>query len=85
MPYVTESRRVVLDDMRLKDVGWECRNAGDLCYCIYKMMVTYLRKHERKFLVMAQAMSAAENAVREFYRREVAPYEDEKIKENGDI
>lgn len=47
----------------------------------------YLAKlyHEKTFTTMSQIIGVLESVKQEFYRRVVAPYEEEKIKENGDV
>lgn len=38
-----------------------------------------------RYAHLAEVMAAVENAKLEFYRRVVAPFEDQKIKDNGDV
>ncbi|HOK39385.1 MAG TPA: hypothetical protein PLC87_12045 [Bacteroidales bacterium] len=47
----------------------------------------YLAKlyYEKTFTTMSQIIGVLESVKQEFYRRVVAPYEEEKIKENGDV
>ena len=85
MPYVKQIYR----DAFNPDLEKLCRNiqsTGDLTYCIYKLMKMLLEKHGKSsFVNMATLLSEVECAKLEFYRRIMAPYEDEKIKENGDV
>lgn len=37
------------------------------------------------YAIFNRAMGVLDCVAREFYRRKVAPYEDKKIKENGDV
>jgi len=41
--------------------------------------------YEKTFTTMSQIIGVLESVKQEFYRRVVAPYEEEKIKENGDV
>ena len=59
--------------------------AGELTFLLTDISVTYLKKHGKKFLTICIIMGAFLCAALEFYRRVAAPYEDTKIKENGDV
>jgi hypothetical protein len=59
-------------------------SVGDLCYVIYYLMLCFA-KRGGNFLSISGAISAAQCAILELYRREASPYEDLKIEENGDI
>jgi hypothetical protein len=45
----------------------------------------YIKSHEISFKTYAEAISALECAKLELYRRQLAPYEDKKCAENGDV
>ena len=79
MPYITGERRAALWD------GDRPRNKGDLTYLLYLTAVEWLQNGEKNFDRRADAIAALECAKLEFYRRHLAPYEDIKIKENGDV
>ena len=87
MPYIEQQR--VQFDGHINKLSETISNEGQLCYCIYAILVRYCNKYQAKgslkFNILAQCISAIECAKLEFYRRIVAPYEDKKIKENGDI
>ena len=57
---------------------------GELNYALTRMCIRYLdgRPHYHNF---AEAIGALECAKLELYRRMVAPYEDKKCAENGDV
>ena len=80
MPYIPEDRRmnIILGE----DVT---NNPGELCFAIYEHMVSYGRRHDATFETLNAIIGAAENAKLEFYRRHVAPYEDIKREQNGDV
>ena len=75
MPYIPQSRRERVDDLAPDHVG-------DLTYAIYKLCRAYPSLH---FQDKAEVIAALECAKLEYYRRHVAPYEDQKIEENGDV
>jgi len=45
----------------------------------------YLIVHGKGYRTMNEVLGAFDAASKEFYRRVVAPYEDEKIEQNGDV
>ena len=62
---------------------WPCK-PGTLNYIITKMALWYLGKNPNYERYNA-AIGALECAKQELYRRQIAPYEDDKCKENGDV
>lgn len=61
----------------------EC--AGDLNFQITMLCLQYLRYNKINYQSMNDVLGALDGASKEFYRRVVSPYEDKKIKENGDV
>jgi len=80
MPYIKQSDRDELDH-QLRGL----RNAGELNYEITKLIQIYLDEARFNYQGMNDVLGALEGAKLEFYARVVRPYEDEKIKENGDV
>lgn len=60
-------------------------NAGELNYAITKMAIDYFKRVGGRYQQVNDILGALEGAKLEFYRRLVAPYEDKKIIENGDV
>ncbi len=60
-------------------------NAGELNYLITYCIKTYIKNKGKKYQYYNDVIGALEGAKLEIYRREIAPYEDCKINENGDI
>jgi hypothetical protein len=80
MPYIKKSEREALDGARLAQL---CQlNPGDLTYCIYKLMLQF---QANSYKDHAQVLGCIEAAKLEYYRRAVAPYENDKITLNGDV
>lgn len=78
MPYIKQERK--------KDVLVNgATNAGELNYLITYWINQYVLDHDKKYQVFNDIMGAIEGSKAEFYRRVVAPYEDKKIEENGDV
>lgn len=88
MPYIKETSRTFVDD-KIEKIIEVIETEGELCYCIYAILVRFCKKFKKDnlfcFNIIARCISAIECAKLEFYRRIVAPYEDIKIKENGDV
>lgn len=79
MPYIKPERRHALwySDNLPKD-------AGELNYLITRTLIRYLGDAPN-YQKYNDALGALEGAKLELYRRRVAPYEDTKIEENGDV
>lgn len=84
MPYITQDRRTIFDK-HLEALAADVKTEGELNYCIYKLACLIARDLGPGYANYARCTSAMEHAKLEFYRKKLAPYEDEKIVENGDI
>ena len=86
MPYVDKELRDevdyhldgVLDDLVALD------NIGLLNYAITRLCVGYLPKNAG-YKSLNEVLGVLDAAAREYYRRVVAPYEQKKCTENGDV
>ena len=84
MPYITPERRAAFDDL-LEKMAPEVQSEGELNYCIYKLATLVVDRIGESYSNLSMCSSAMEHAKLEWYRRRLAPYEDVKIAENGDI
>ena len=86
MPYITQVNRSMLKSATDAIAINPPVTIGDLNYVLTKTCHVYLKK---QMLLNYQAyndvIGALECCKQEMYRRMVAPYEEEKIKENGDV
>jgi len=80
MPYIDEVRRVKL--LEFKD---QPKNAGELNFLITNLITKYIFMKGEKYQHYNDVIGALEGAKLEIYRRKIAPYEDIKMKENGDV
>jgi hypothetical protein len=78
MPYVTKQSRKELD------AGAVPNKVGELNYCITKLVNRFLGIGPG-YSDYNDVIGVLECAKLEMYRRAVAPYEDKKIEENGDV
>jgi hypothetical protein len=81
MPYVMKSVRPRIEP----HMGSMAMSSGELNYQITRLCVGYLDRHGLRYFTLNDIIGALECAKMELYRRVAAPYEDEKIKENGDV
>jgi len=85
MPYIKQKYRDKFIDAINEICGKAApQNAGELNYLITQIAHIYLSQHPG-YQGANDIMGALEGVKLELYRRDIAEYEDEKIKENGDI
>jgi hypothetical protein len=78
VPYITEARRKAIGE------GANIKTAGELNYVFTAMSLEYLETGTN-YQKINDILGALEGCKLEMYRRLAAPYEDTKIKENGDV
>jgi hypothetical protein len=87
MPYIKKEYREKLDPMIDALIG-ELRKApieeldGQVNYVIFRLL---LHLYPPRYFNYNRAIGVLSCVIQEFYRRHVAPYEDKKISETGDI
>lgn len=79
-PYIKQADRENLDISNIKP-----SDAGELNYVISSLVSQYLERKEVRYTNLNEIIGVLTAVQKEFYRRVVAPYEDKKIEENGDI
>ncbi len=88
MPYITQQERGRLDPL-LQPLLYQLATAdrgvfGRLNYVITRL-IAYVWRVEPSYFRAAALSGVLTNVAAEFYRRAVTPYEDQKIKANGDV
>lgn len=96
MPYINEEERLELDNcinQMIKCISNNKTNLnnpndfsnflGRINYCFTRIIMGVMSNVSYKNIAMVTGV--LENIKQEFYRRIASPYEDLKIKENGDI
>ncbi len=81
MPYIRKSRREQLNS----DHNYKPLVAGELNYKITQLFIEYLDRNGLSYQTINDILGAVESAKLEFNRRVVSNYEDQKIKDNGDV
>ncbi|SDN61027.1 hypothetical protein SAMN04488516_103179 [Desulfonauticus submarinus] len=84
MPYIDKNKRELFDKY-LEEIAKSIKNEGELNYCFYKLSCLLIERIGESYANLSMCSSAMEHAKLEWYRRKLVPYEDKKIKENGDI
>ncbi len=85
MPYILQEDRDRLDPKinALAEIINTDQRAGEINYTITKLLLKL--RGEGRYADYNELIGALESAKLEFYRRQIAPYEDKKAKENGDV
>ena len=84
MPYIKEHRRLKL--WPFDDTGPDIPDTpGELNFVLTQLCIDYASSKGINYTVYNEIVGALECAKNEFYRRVIAPYEDGKKKENGDV
>ena len=81
MPYVGRSIREEL----APHSEYIAAHAGELNYQITCLLLDYLNYHGRLYRTMNEISGACTEALAEFRRRIIVPYENDKIASNGDV
>jgi hypothetical protein len=79
MPYIPDLDRANIN------FGGTPKTAGELNYSFTQKIISYLCAKGLNYQAINDVIGALEGAKLEFYRRIVAPYENQKIISNGDV
>ncbi len=86
MPYIDPKDRPTIEFAGLENLCGAVpeMTSGELTYIVYRLLTAWCASVPR-FSTFAEATGAVAYAIVEFNRRVVAPYEDAKRAENGDV
>lgn len=86
MPYIKDQiRRDFLDVREFYGALGNPRDAGELNFQISTMIDKYITKIGKTYTTLNAVVGVLECAKLEMYRRIAAPYENQKLEENGDV
>lgn len=85
MPYINPDRRPQINAIADMEYCLPSRTAGELNYQLTVLIKQYFELNGKNYQAINDIVGALEGAKLEFYRRIAVPYEDQKIKENGDV
>lgn len=77
MPYIREEFRISAMQRPI--------NCGELNYKLTLAIIEYMTRNGLSYQTLNDIVGALESCKAEFQRRVVAPYEDQKIRENGEV
>jgi hypothetical protein len=85
MPYIQKNSRRWFDEA-LEELRQGLGPVGELNYCVTKLCIGWVKEHGgMSYDNLNAAIGALESAKLELYRRVVAPYENSKLAEHGDV
>ena len=86
MPYIPEADKKKYEPAlhHLRGLITEETPKGDLTYLVYALGLEFFKGRE-SYTRISTAISSLQDAAEELRRRHLNPYEDLKIKENGDV
>jgi len=84
MPYITEHRKKSMEP-EIYNLSILIENKGDLNYAICELVARIITQTGVNYTNMSEKIDAVHDAETELRRRLLNPYEDMKIKENGDV
>lgn len=85
MPYIKQEDREVLFQQESDGIPMQPQTPGELNYVFTLFAKQYFAQKGRNYQAINDIVGALESCKLEFYRRVAVPYEDIKIKENGDV
>jgi len=86
MPYIEQEKRRMYEPelSSLKD-KLDVESKGDLTYLVFCLGLEYFNRKGVSYTSISNAISCLTDAAEEIRRKHLIPYENLKIKENGDI
>jgi len=84
MPYIKKDLRKDIDEI-VDTYAYHLKADGQLNYFICKLFLKLTRVYGMKYSHAKRFIGELEMAKMEIYRRWVAPYEQQKMEENGDV
>jgi len=82
MPYIRERDR---PDIDIDNWDWTKKPIGALNYILTFIMLDCIKVRGQSYATYNEVLGVLECMKQELYRRMVAPYEDAKREENGDV
>ena len=84
MPYIKQIARKMIDEI-VNGARFSIAANGNLNYFLVKLMLVRRKLEGESYTFYKNYIGELEMAQAEIYRRYVIPYEEKKIKENGDV
>jgi len=84
VPYILQKDRPKIDKL-VDPLALQIETEGELNYAITRLIHRVINRKGLCYATINMVMGVLSCVSRELYRRVAAPYEDEKIVENGDV
>ena len=84
MPYIKQEDRHFFDE-KISFNNIAIQTPGELNYFLSKIVDHYISAHGKNYNSINDVIGVLECTKLELYRRIVAPYEDSKMQQNGDV
>jgi len=85
MPYIKQDDRTRLNPLVQEMEETTINTPGELNFLLTMLVHRFLNQKPESYQGYNDAIGALEGAKLELYRRHIASYENDKIKENGDV
>jgi len=85
MPYIKVEDRARLEHLVREMCLTEIKTAGELNYLLTRLVHSFLDQKPESYQAYNDVIGALEGAKLELYRRHVSSYEENKMKQNGDV
>jgi len=87
MPYIPQGDRKKYEPWlgELREAMSIRTPKGDLTYLVYALALEFWKEKGASYTSISEAIGALNDAAEEMRRRHLAPYENKKIEENGDV
>ena len=88
MPYISKEDKAIFDSILVEAKGkfdFYGITPGQLNYLVTSLCKMYVERKGISYTHLNDVLGMFDGASKEFYRRVVAPYEDKKRDENGDV
>lgn len=88
MPYIKPEDREIYEpmlDVLMNELRYSENWKGDLNFIVSTILSDLLFRYGTSYSMLNDMVGVLECAKLELYRRMAAPYEDEKIEDNGDV
>lgn len=85
MPYLRQEAKDYFEKLLIELNHSSISNPGELNYLFTEIIKQYMENHTKNYQMLNDVVGALDCCKSEFKRRVVDPYEDTKIKLNGDV
>ena len=93
MPYIPKDRQRILASLSPREAGYYAgidaatgtKGTGELTYLLSQVVRGYLKGAGTSYATFAEIAGCLSLLSQEIFRRQIGPYEQTKLEENGDV